>query len=64
MAVYSEDPADAVKHKIELQDLKRLYEELEPADLTDRDKKSLDLLRQLLNGEFKDGVGPMSGIGD
>jgi hypothetical protein len=60
VAVYSEDPATAVKHKIDLEDLKRLYESLpEPADLTDRDKKSLDLLRRLLNGEFKNGVDPM-----
>lgn len=63
VAAYSEDPATAVKHKIDLEDLKRLYEELpEPADLTDRDKKSLDLLRRLLEGEFKNGVDPTSGI--
>lgn len=63
VAVYSEDPTTAVKQKIDLEDLKRLYEDLpDPADLTDRDKKSLDLLRQLLNGEFKNGVGPTSGI--
>jgi hypothetical protein len=63
VAHYSEDVALAVKNKIDLEDLKRLYEELpESADLTGRDKKSLDLLRRLLNGEFKNGVDPTSGI--
>lgn len=62
-AHYSEDAALAVKNKIDLEDLKRLYEELpETTDLTDRNKKSLDLLHRLLNGEFKNGVDPTSGI--
>lgn len=65
VAAYSGDPANVVKHKIDLKDLQRLYEELpETADLTDRDRKSLDLLRRLLGGEFKNGVNPMSRVWD
>jgi predicted KAP-like P-loop ATPase len=63
MAAYSEDPAPMVQNKINLEDLKRLYEEL-PTDstLTDADQKSLGILDRLSKGDFKSGVNPLSGV--
>lgn len=63
IAAYSEDPAPLVQNRISLDDLKRLYEELPPdSPLTDRDQKSLEILRRFLDGEFKNGINPTSGI--
>jgi hypothetical protein len=63
VARYTEDPSLTVETRIRLTDLKRLYEELpEDPNLTDQEKKSLDLLRRFLSGEFQDGVDPTSGI--
>jgi hypothetical protein len=63
IAAYSEDPALLVQNRISLDDLKRLYEELPPdSTLTDRDQKSLEILRRFLDGEFKNGINPTSGI--
>jgi KAP family P-loop domain len=63
MAAYSADPAPLVQNRISLEDLNRLYKEL-PDDptLTDLDRKSLDTLRRFLDGEFKSGISPTSGI--
>jgi len=63
MAAYSEDPTPVVENKISLEDLKRLYKEL-PSDatLTDADVKSLAILERFLNGDFKNGIDPLSRI--
>jgi hypothetical protein len=63
IAAYSADPAPFVENRISITDLKRLYEELpEDASLTDRDRKSLETLRRFLDGEFKNGVTPLTNI--
>jgi len=63
MAVYRENPDPIVENKIPLADLRRLYDELpNNGDLTEQDQKSLDGLRRLLNGEFKAGIDPFSGV--
>jgi hypothetical protein len=63
IAVYSEDPALAVQNKISLADLTRLYEELpEDETLTNRDRQSLATLRRFLDGDFKNGIDPVSNI--
>jgi hypothetical protein len=63
VAAYSRDPAPFVENRISIEDLKRLYKELpEDPSLTSRDQKSLDVLRRFLEGEFKDGMNPPSGI--
>jgi predicted KAP-like P-loop ATPase len=63
IAAYKEDPALMVQNKLSLKDLERLYNELpEDATLTSGDQKSLAILRQLLDGDFKDGINPVSNI--
>jgi hypothetical protein len=63
MAAYSEDPAQLVQNRISLEDLRRLYNELpEDPALTDRDRKSLAILRRFLDGEFKNGISPMDDV--
>jgi hypothetical protein len=56
---YSGDPTSFVENKLPLLDLRTLdmnlpYED----DLTDMDRQSLRVLRRLINGEFKNGIGP------
>src|SRR6266478_1922998 len=54
IAAYSEDPALLVQNRISLDDLKRLYEELPPdSTLTDRDQKSLEILRRFLDCAYR-----------
>lgn len=61
IAVYSDDAALVVQNKISIEDLERLYNELPDAgDLTGEDHKSLARLRRLLDGEFKNGIDPVS----
>jgi hypothetical protein len=63
IAAYRQDPAPSVQNRISLEDLKRLHSELpDDAALTDQERKSLDLLRRFLDGEFKNGVNPMDDI--
>lgn len=63
VAFYEQNPDSAVENKIPVADLRKLYEELprEPT-VTEQDRKSLDTLRRFLDGEFKDGIGPMSDL--
>jgi len=63
MAAYSEDPSPFVSNRIDLANLRRLYEEL-PQDptLTENDQKALNALRRLLDGDFKNGVNPTQDI--
>jgi hypothetical protein len=63
VAVYEQNPDSVVENKIPVADLRKLYEEL-PQDptLTEPDRKSLDTLRRFLDGEFRDGIGPMSNL--
>jgi hypothetical protein len=63
IAAYSTDPAPLVQNRISLEDLERLYKEL-PGDaaLTERDQKSLETLRRLLAGEFKNGISPTGDV--
>ena len=59
LAVYRVDAALAVENKIPIADLKRFYDQFpDDATLTDADKRSLNTLKRLLNGEFKNGMGP------
>jgi hypothetical protein len=59
--IYESDPAPYVEANIPVSDLKRLYEELPPdAALTDEGQKSLAVLGRFLNGEFKNGISPMT----
>jgi len=63
IAAYSEDPTSLIQHRISVDDLKRLYKELpEDPTLTSADLKSLEILRRFLDGEFKNGISPVSGI--
>jgi hypothetical protein len=62
-AAYSEDPALMVQNKISLEDLRRLYDSIpDDAELSDDDRKSLEILRRVLAGEFKNGVNPTSDL--
>ena len=59
VAIYTEDAALAVENKISVADLRRLYEQLpDDGTLTDVDRHSLKTLQRLLDGEFKNGIGP------
>src|SRR5580704_5846024 len=61
IAVYSEDPALMVRNKISLEDLRRLYDLLpDDGSLASNDQKSLNRLRRLLDGEFNNGIDPLS----
>jgi hypothetical protein len=61
VAVYSEDPALMIRNKITLEDLRRLYDLLpDDGSLASDDQKSLNRLRRLLDGEFKNGIDPFS----
>jgi len=63
VAYYKEDPAPSVENRISLEDLSRLYRDLpDDPELTDRDRKSLEILRRFLAGEFKNGIGPTSDL--
>jgi hypothetical protein len=63
VAAYSTDPTPLVENRISIADLKKLYEELpEDATLTDGDRKSLTILSRFLDGEFKNGIEPTSGV--
>jgi len=63
MANYSDDPAPAVQNRISLGDLERLWKELpEDTSLSSWDQKSLAILRRFLDGEFKKGINPTSGV--
>jgi KAP family P-loop domain len=56
---YTSDVAPFVENKIPLEDLKRLYEQLsDDGTLNSVDRQSLQTLRRLLDGEFKNGAGP------
>jgi hypothetical protein len=63
IAIYSENPDSVVENKIPVADLRRLYQEL-PQDptLTESDRKSIATLKRFLDGEFKNGVDPMSDL--
>jgi predicted KAP-like P-loop ATPase len=63
VAVYPPNPESVVENKIPIEDLRTLYRELpdDPA-LTTQAQKSLETLKRLLDGEFKDGLGPMSNL--
>jgi hypothetical protein len=61
VAVYGNDAALAVENKISLADLSQLYERLpEEGELSTEDEKSLHRLRRLLDGDFKQGIDPLS----
>jgi AAA ATPase domain len=63
--IYETDPAPYVEYSIPISDLTRLYKDLPPdAALTDWDQQSLAVLERFLNGEFKNGIGPMSKLYD
>lgn len=59
VAQYSGDASLAVENKISLADLRQLYENLpDEGGLSDVDQQSLRTLRRLLDGQFKNGIGP------
>jgi hypothetical protein len=54
-----------LESKIPIPELRRLYLELpEDPTLSDRDHKSLATLRRFPDGEFKNGISPMSKLYD